>query len=72
MAESEFDPNDTLMKLRQFATRFREEPQPPAEEAIDILDGLYMNFRALDRWLKGGGTLPDEWQNARPLKNPAS
>lgn len=64
MAESELDPNDTLMKLRRFATRFREDSQPPADEALDILDGLYMNFIKLDQWLKSGGALPDEWKNS--------
>jgi len=64
MAEKEIDPNDTLMKLRQFATRFRDDPYPPTNEAEDILDGLYTNFTHLDRWLRAGGALPDEWKNA--------
>ena len=51
------DPNETLSALRRFV----------AAEILDDGDYRVLDLvEALDKWLKGGGALPDDWVRERP------
>jgi hypothetical protein len=60
------DPDAALKELRELAAEFNEE-----ERIWDGTDGLLEHkakaeratelFAALDKWLSGGGFLPEDW-----------
>ena len=59
------DPNETLRLLRDAINRsviagMRRDREDETDALLDIRE----HVENLDRWLKGGGFLPDEWRPA--------